>query len=174
MSSANGMFAASAATNAVSSVGQAYSQAKAIKAQGKYQEQIALGNSRLSEFFAADSLKRGDTEAEFVKKRGNQIVGAQRASFAAQGIEVDSGTAMAVQEETTKMAELDALTVKNNAWREAWGFKVEASNASFSGRFAALGARNEGRSTLLTGGINAARYGAEGIAHYQRYKEGKY
>jgi hypothetical protein len=54
------------------------------------------------------------------------MIGAQRAGIAAGNIDVGYGSAVDVQADAAHLGELDALTIRNNAQREAWGFKVEA------------------------------------------------
>ncbi len=131
----------------------AKNQAAALKAQGIYQQQIAESNARSLETMAGDSLERGKQASSLVRQKAKSLKGSQRAGYAGQGVDVNSGTALAVQDETFTMGELDALTVKNNAWREAWGYKVEAQQTRAGGRFGSIANRNAASNTLLTGGL---------------------
>lgn len=85
-------------------------------------------NARLSDAQAADAIARGyDLETRFRRDlRG--VVGSQRVSYAAQGVEVDEGSALEVQEDTVYWGEVDALQIRVNAAREAWGYQVEAED----------------------------------------------
>lgn len=151
------MGAITAAVMAGTALMSAYAQSESLKAQGDYQRQIGEVNARFGEMQAQDALKRGDEAASAHKQKVNQMVGSQRAAMASQGIALDSGSALDIQQETATMGAADALTIKNNAWREAWGYRVQASNSRFQGQFAQMGAQNDARNTLLTGGLNAAR-----------------
>lgn len=159
------LMAVSSLTQAGSSLASSYAQAGALREQGAYQAQQLEFNARVGELQAEDALARGDREAGAARKAGKQVRGAQRAALAAQGIEVDSGTAATVQDETTAMAEEDARTIRTNAWREAWGFRAQAAGARGEGRMATLSANNQARSTILTGGMNALAYGLQGAAY---------
>lgn len=160
------------ALQAGSTIGGAFAQSSAIKQQAEFQKQSLEFNMKLADIKGAEAERIGQEEAEFVKMRGDQIIGTQRATMAAQGIELDSGTALALQEETARMAEQDAIRIKNNAAREAWGYKVEALNMQGQATFSDLSARYRSQSTLLTGGLQAvgefgkpfirARYKGEG------------
>lgn len=153
--------AAAFATQGIASVGNAYAQSQALKAQGNFQKQAFETNSHLAELQAEDAIKRGDKEAGQIKAKARQMIGTQRAALAAQGIDVNSGSARDIQEDTAAMSELDALTIKNNAFREAWGYKVQALDFRARGQFAELSARTQSRSTLLTGGMQAIGYGLQ-------------
>ncbi len=69
---------------------------------------------------------------------------------------------------------MDALTVKNNAWREAWGYKAQARSYRTQGALSRLASRNEANSTLLTGGLQAVNAGVGGYDRYNKNKGTKY
>lgn len=147
-----------------------YQQAQAMKEQGRAEEMLANQNARLIELNAEDALFRGRAEAAEVKRRGRYLKGTQRAGFAGQNIDVSTGTAAAIATETDSMAEADALTVSNNAFREAWGYRTEAINERFRGKMARLGKKSEARYTLLAGGLNAARDIQNGLYLNNKFK----
>src|SRR5688572_4523364 len=107
---------------AAGSIASAYSESEALKAQGAHQKRMAGINAELAEMQADDAIKRGDKEAEGVRRNAKKMIGSQRAALAAQGIEIDDGSALEIQDETRAIATEDALQIKNNAWRTAWGF----------------------------------------------------
>lgn len=146
----------------------AYSQAEATKQAGAFNAKQMEMNARLSDLQADDSIRRGDNEAAQVKKQAKQMVGSQRAALAAQGIEVDSGTAADIQADTQDMGEIDAMTVKNNAWREAWGFKQQALNSSGQAMMTRAESANKARNTLLTGGMQAIQSGIQAGSYMRK------
>lgn len=142
---------------------QAISGAFSSYMQGQTQKRIAETNRRLAEMRAEDAMRRGH-EAEAVSRgRTKKLIGRQRAVLAAQGIRVDEGSAMDIQQETADIGELDALSIRTNALREAFGATTEARTASMQGRFAGMEARGRMAGSLLTGGMQAydayKRYG---------------
>lgn len=136
----------------------AVKQSAAQKAQGEYQKSMSEINAKLAETSAKDAIFRGDEAAKNIQGQTKQLIGSQRAALAAQGINIDSGSALDIQADTARQGEIDAITVKNNAWREAWGYKVEALNSTYQGKFAQMGANAAAKNTLLTGGLQAAGY----------------
>ncbi len=155
------MGAASSAFLATAALGGAYSSAQAQRAQGEFQRSQYELNARYSELQAKDAERRGTLAANRKRLEGRQVQGAQRAALAAQGLDVNSGTAAIVQGETQTLSELDAITIKNNAFREAWGHRVSAITDRSRGRFASMAGRYGARNTLLTGGLQAFAYGAD-------------
>lgn len=133
-----------------------YQQAEAGKKEAEFSAGQSDLNARLARIQADDAIDRGDKEAKSLKGKVGQVVGSQRAGIAAQGIDVDTGSAVQVQDDTKMIGERDMLTIKNNAWREAWGFKVEAQNHSGTAAMTRAAGENRYKNTLLTGGLQAA------------------
>lgn len=148
----------------IMSVASAYGQSEATKMQGQYQKTMADINARNANLQAEDAIKRGDKASSDYKKKVNQTVGSQKAAFAAQGIDISSGSAQDIVAETYNIGNLDAITIKNNAYREAMGYRSQAFNYGTEGKFAELSANTNARNTLIAGGLQAAgyAYGASG------------
>lgn len=134
-------------------------QAGAIKDQGKYEKQQADFNARMLDMQAEDALKRGDKVANSVRTRGEQVRGTQRASFAGQGVDVGFGSALDLQDETVHLSNLDVLEAKNNAWRESFGYHVQAENTRLQGRHALASARANAKMTILSAGMGSGKQG---------------
>ncbi len=145
-----------------------YSQYASLKAQGNYQSQIALSNARLANIQADDAVQRGEKDVLKSQQETKAVAGSQRAALAAQGIDMKSGSALDVQEDTAGRGAMDALTIRNNAWRTAWGYKVQAQQDTTQAAFDKLAAKNQARSTLLTGGLDAARQMVTGADRWNK------
>lgn len=142
------------------SIGQAYGQSQALKNQSQFETRQMEINAKFQNMQAEDALRRGEREAVNYQKKVKQTVGAQRAAMAASGIQIDTeGTsASEIQKQTYEIGAEDAITIKNNAWREAWGFKSQAIQSEMQGAVARSASRNAQFNTFLTGGINAGSY----------------
>lgn len=134
--------------------------ATGAEAQGNYEGAVADQNAGLADAQATDALARG-AQAESRHRGGvRQLVGSQRAALAASGVDIGTGSAADVQADAASLGEFDALTIRNNARREAYGFQVDAANARArgamartAGRTTAASLRNQGWGTLLTGAL---------------------
>lgn len=142
----------------------AYSQSEAIKLEGNYQKQIYQTNAQFADLQSKNAIQIGNQNAAAIQRKTKKIIGAQRAAAAAQGIEVNSGSPLALQAETDYLGELDAITAKNNAWQEALGYKAQSSNLMFQGNQAQAAAQHRARNTLLSGGLQAGSFSLAGYS----------
>jgi hypothetical protein len=136
-------------------------QARAASTQGSYTAAIDEQNAALADAQAQDAIARGSVDEGRQRLATRQNIGATRAAQAASGVDISSGSAADVQASEAGLGELDALTIRNNAAREAWGYNVDAGNlrqqaklARFTGQEAAAGYRAQSYSQLITGGLN--------------------
>ncbi len=155
---------------AAASLGSAYAQSEALKAQGSFQKTMAEINARMARRQAEDSIKRGEEAANQIRKTGKQVAGAQRASAAAQGLDVNEGSAADLLTDTEMAVTADIINVKNNAWREAWGLQVQATSTLFDAKVNQAAAKQAATQTLLTGGLNALESGTRGLAAFKGAK----
>lgn len=133
-------------------------QASATLAQGRYAQAQFNTNADIEREQAQAASDAGfmkETQSRIATRR---LEGAQRAGAAAGGINTDSGSAEQVRESTAELGELDALTIRYNAAREAWGHDVQAADFVNRGAYAMTAARNQASAldaqswmTLLTG-----------------------
>lgn len=140
-----------------------YTQAQAQKQQAEFQSQQAMLNAELASMQAEDALRKGDQEAQAVRRKTRQIIGEQKVALAAQGLDITAGDAALLQEETKFLGAMDEMTVQNNAWRQAWGFGVQSEDYRNTARFTQMSGRNAARNTILTGGLQAIGEGAGGF-----------
>lgn len=170
-----GTGAATSAYGSIKAGRQAREQGQANQAAAESQAQLSDYNASVAELQATDAEQRGDEEANKYRAGVRSIIGEQRTGLAASGVEVGSGSALDVQADAAFLGELDALTVKTNAAREAWGFKVQATDlrkraeitrregayAAAAGEDAARAGKIQAGTTLLTSGASLleSRYG---------------
>lgn len=171
-SSANsygGLGAVSLLFGGISGIGSAYSQATAHQLQADYVRQMSEINNQIAGVQAEDAIMRGNKSASQFKKQVKGLRGSQRAALAAQGVEVDSGSAAEIQDNTDRQGALDVMTIQNNAWREAWGYKVAAIGNTAQANLSSISASQNIQSTILSGGLNAV---SSGLGAYYYYKKG--
>jgi hypothetical protein len=122
---------------------------------GQAQKALANTNARLADEQAADSTRRGQIEEDRRRALTRQQLGAQRVALGANNVVSSTGTPLGLLAETAEYGELDALTIRNNAAREAFGYKVEAGNSRTRGRIASREGTLGAFSTILGGGAQA-------------------
>lgn len=85
-------------------------------------------NARISERGAQSVLLQGERQEQGVRLNTAKIKSSQRVAMAANGIALDSGTAVNNLTSTDVMGELDAINVQTNALSAAWGYRTQAVN----------------------------------------------
>jgi hypothetical protein len=104
----------------------AYTQAKNQQAALNAEAQVQANNAILAGWQADDAIARGDLAAVQQTIKGGQIKGTQRASLAANGVDLSVGSAQAVMNDTDFITAVDAAQIRDNAAREAWGYRQTA------------------------------------------------
>jgi hypothetical protein len=144
----------------VAAAGTAISAAGQVKA-GNAARRLGDFNAAVAEVQSRDALLRGAEEEGKFRQQVEQLIGTQRAGFAGQMVEVGTGSAADVQADAAYLGELDALTIRSNALRESWGYKVEAENARLGGQNAQAASRWNAGATILgtAGSLLISKYG---------------
>lgn len=104
---------------------------------------------------ARQLLDQGEFEDAQLYEQGRQIVGSQRAGFAANGVDVNSGSASRVQESTMNQVAMDAEQVRRNAFNQAFGIVTQGNEGVRQARADYRTRRLNAFSSLLTGGSQA-------------------
>ena len=139
--------------------------ARAQRKQGQIAEQVGEAsaeqqewNARIAEVQAEDARTRGREAESQIRLATKQLIGSQRVGFAGQGLDLSVGSPVNVQGDTAYLGELDALTARANAAREAWGYQVESADRRMAGDVARRGGqaqaqagRVQSTATLLGG-----------------------
>lgn len=118
----------SASIPAVLSVGSSLLGASAKSSEANYQAQVAANNATIARQNAAYASASGSEQATEESLKGAAVGGRIKASQAANGIDVNSGSAVDVQVSQREASKLDTLNVENNALLQAYGYKVQATN----------------------------------------------
>src|SRR5262245_32386493 len=161
------IFGLLAAGTALSAVGQ-WRAGGAAKKAGESAAQQQEWNARVAEVQAQDAIARGQEAEQNFRTQVRGLLGTQRAGFATQGVDIGVGSPLDVQAHAAYLGELDALQLRANAAREAWGDRVEARDRRFAANVARRGGEVQataGRwgagATALSGAGNLllAKYG---------------
>lgn len=142
------------------------SQQNAMKVQASFEKERAKTNAMLIDMQRRDVLEQGDSQADEYEKEVAQMIGAQTTSFAAQGIDVNTGTAAAIRNQTRETGDQDITSIKNNAWKQAWGLEVEAEATRERGKMASEATLVQGKQRVISAGINAVN---TGLKYYKNY-----
>ena len=101
-------------------------QGIAARRQANTEAAIARSNAKRARGAAAEAVSRGQFESRRHLIRTRQFAGSQRAAYGAGGVDVGFGSPADIVEETKRMGDVDAATIRYNAAQEAWGLKAKA------------------------------------------------
>lgn len=141
-----------AAVGAIVGAAGSLFQGMAAAKEAQYQAQIAKNNAIIAEKNAVYAHEVGSREGEAYRIKATNARATQRASYATSGIDVNVGSPFRVQVGTRRLEELDAATIRNNAWREAHDFKTQASNFRAQAGLYQM----QGQNAMISGAIGAA------------------
>lgn len=160
-----GIFAASLGSTIAGTVNQIGGD----RLKTAYERQQLYGNAMVTDLQAKQALAQGQRAAQDVRQGTKGLIGAQRAAMAAQGIDVNRDSALEIQTDTAAQGAKDAETAKANAWREAWGYRVESMNARGQASMESLAYKGRRSNSLIMGGLQTAR--DYGVMKYLKSKE---
>lgn len=99
----------------------------ANSAAATYQAQVAANNEKIAQQNAIGAEAAGSTQVEQAGLQTKALVGAEKAAQAASNIDVNSGSALDVRSSAAALGQLNALTIRSQAEKKAFGFETEAS-----------------------------------------------
>lgn len=134
--------------------------------ESKRRQAIAILNAQAAEEAAADVRLRGEDAAALARTQASLDIADNRAAYGASGVDGTVGSPLEAMRAYRRKADLEVLTLRNNAAREAWGLRRQAQLASMEGKAAELRANNETAGTLLGGTGQLLSSGAKLYASY--------
>lgn len=118
-----------AAGGIMSAIG-AFMGASAQRASLRGQAEVAEINAQTAERAAQAAMLAGQHDEQRSMLQTAALKSTQRASMAANGIDLGEGSAARVLTSTDAMGKIDANTIAANAVRQAWGYRTTATNYS--------------------------------------------
>jgi hypothetical protein len=104
----------------------AYQKGQAEAASDKYNAQIALQNAQQARINAGFASEAGSVQAAQKSMQAKAVIGSIAANQGAGGISTNSGSALDTKTSTQELGQLDALQVRSNATKEAYGYQVQS------------------------------------------------
>lgn len=123
--SAAGAGAIGATTAALSAAGAAASAAGSISS-GLYSAQVAKNNARIAQNNQASAVEAGNVQSEQQGLKDASEIGQLKADQAANQVDVNSGSALAVRQSADAAGQLDQQTILHNALLQAYGYQQTA------------------------------------------------
>lgn len=113
-------------------------------------QRMAGQQRRVANRMAEGVLQRGAFEAEQYQRQLDQLIGRQTVGIAAQDIDLTSGTAALIGEQTREAGAQDLAQIRENARLEAWGIRRQGAINARGLQNQAIGSFLSAGTTLLT------------------------
>lgn len=147
---------------------EAKNQADSIKRQSQFEANQLEFNSQLLEFTKRDIAKQAETDKELREKQLNQMLGAQKVSFAGQGVDLDSEVVQLFERDERNLALEEVQAIKNNAWKQSMGIEIQQSDLRNQAVFTRLAGKDKARQAISSGILSAASTGISAASKFRR------
>ncbi len=137
----------------ITELSSSYSNAQADQSVANFKANQLNLNAQVADIQGQSTLQAASQDVGLMGKKIGSEIGTQRAMAASQGVVADTGSAAEIQKSTRVEGALSEETIKSNAWKQAWGFGVEASNDTSEAAMTQLEGKAQSQNTMLTGGM---------------------
>lgn len=151
ISSLSGLQLAGLAASTVGGIGQAM-QGRAAAESSRYNAEIAANNQIIARQNASAAIKEGEANAAASSQATKAKLGGILANQGASGVDINSGSSIDVRSSAAQNGELNAINIRADAARKAYGYQTEGVNAGIQEKMDKETAKNE----EIAGGVNAA------------------
>ena len=107
----------------------------ATAAADKYNAAIATLNSGIAKQNATWAANAGDVQAGISSEAGRVNLGSMKANMGASGVDINSGSHVDVLASQAAKNQFDAMTIRSNAARAAYGYEVQSVSDTAQAHF---------------------------------------
>lgn len=150
--------AVSAVSSALGSINQGKSQA----ASARYNAQVQENNAQIAKNNATLAGQEGAANAGIQQQKTRATVGAIKAAQAANGVDVNSGSALDVRSSAAELGQLSAITIRSNAAKSAYAYQTGASSNEAQAQLDRQEAKNDIKAADITAGTSLLGKAASG------------
>jgi hypothetical protein len=144
-----------------------YEQQKSANAAADYNAKIQERNAENANVQANQVIELGKVEEAQHRLQVAKLKGTQRATGAGSGLLIDQGSNLQITQDTEGFGELDALTIRANAARTAWGVRNESADSMAQANLT----RMKKSSPALAAGSSLLAGGSQLAGQYTSYKK---
>ncbi len=146
-----GLQALSLGASTIGGIGQVL-QGQATSKADKYNAEIAANNATIAHQNATAVIQEGEANAAAASMGTKAKIGGILANQGASGVDVNSGSSVDVRSSAAQNGELNAINIRSQAARTAYGFETGATNATAESNMY----KSEAEAAPITAGIGAA------------------
>jgi len=133
--------------------------AKSAIDQGKFAKGTAAYNARVAENEAQKTQSAGNEAENIQRRKTAELLSKQKAQLGAANIDLTSGSALNLQEDTLALGEADALRIRSNTAGRVGALNTSADLTRAQGSYAETAGYNQAAGTVLSGTASIAGTG---------------
>jgi hypothetical protein len=141
-----------------------YQQGEMLRSQAKLKQKIDEENAQEMEQFAFESEAAGDAQAARYSSVIDSTVAEQRSGYAAQGVDVNYGSAAEVQADTKITGLMNVLDIQREAREKGLGLRRQARLTRIGSGFSNIDAQMQAGAAEFNGLTSAAATGLSGYS----------
>lgn len=127
--------------------------------QGKFQKGTAEYNARVAENEAQETRNVANERENIQRRKTAELLSKQKAQLGAANIDLTSGSALQLQEDTVTLGEADALRIRSNFDARVESLQTSADLTRSQGAFAESAGDIKSVGTILSGAASIADTG---------------
>ena len=160
------MAAGSAIIGAVGNIEQGQAEANAAN----YNATIAGFNADQANRNAAMVSEAGSAKAAMQSRETRANFGTERARAAGGGLSPNSDSASDVQTSTAELGQLDAMTIRTNAAKEAYGYQTQSTNFRNEAELDKMSAKQAKTASYYKAAGSLLGGASDAASKYQQFK----
>lgn len=146
------------------------SQGRAASEAASYSAQVAENNAKIATQNARMAGAEGDQNTAAAELKNKAQMGSILAAQGANGVDVNSGSAVAVRQSAAELGQLNASNIRANAARQAYGYETQAAADTGQAAVDRSTAKNDMTGGLISGAgslLSGAGSAASNFANFQ-------
>lgn len=147
-----------------------YEQGQAEAGAAHYNAAISRQNAAISRKNAEIAEQSGEAQIGIQGQRTKAAIASTTANQAASGVDVSSGSFTDVRSSERELGEMDALAIRTNAAREAYGYRNKATSEEAQSTLGEFEAKNAATMGVIKAGSTLLSGGGSAVSQYQKYQ----
>lgn len=157
------------ASGAMGAFGQ-IQQGQAAAGAAKFNAQIAKENAAQERQNAAIVGQAGAEQAAQASMRGKEQAGSFAANKGAGGVQMNTGSSQQTGQSIADLTQLDAMTVRSNAVKQAYGHEIQAVNKQAEASLDLEQAKEDIQSSQIGAATTFLSGASTGAANYAQFQ----
>ena len=126
-------------------------QARSASQQAKHTKAVGRYNARVAENQAQEVRNVGIEQENQARQEARQLQSRQRSILASRGVQVDEGSALAVQEDTKLIGDINVLRIRRNTEGQAQALEQQGALTTSAAGARSSALRQQGTAALIGG-----------------------